>query len=162
VSPTLSCASSASIPAPISPHSRLIHRVLVGRDAADADGAQQALNALAVAERATRHGGIILEVHRPQSQVRTIEITTLISVVQLVELMFDEVQHELATNHGLREVDESATDSASAVLASWIDHTETSVRAAALPRFALLLIENGVQRENVESLADQLWSACRL
>lgn len=161
MSPTLSCASAPRIPTAISPHSRLIHRELIVRDANDTNGALQALNALAAAERATRHGGIILEIHRPQNRVRTIEVTTLISVVQLVELMFDEVQNELATHHSVAERGDPAPASSSARLADWIDHTETEVRAAALPRFALLLMENGI-RENVDSVADQLWSACRL
>src|SRR4051812_28458550 len=128
----------------MSPQTRLIHRVVIRRDPTDSDGSRQALAVLEFAERATRLGAIILDVRRPHNRVRTVEITALMSILQLVEMMFDEVQHELAADHSHEGAVASELHGPSSALTEWIDHTERAVRAAALPRFASLLAENGI------------------
>ena len=150
--------------ADLEPGSHVMYRFRVHRAPADLSGSAQVAEAFEAAARITRYGGLVLELQRPSSDPEQgIHVAAILTVAQAIEMVFDEVQEEIAAVPPPALLTSASGASrgypAEDALGSWIHDQEEAARRVGVPRLASLLSSAGV-RGDTELAANQLWTAC--
>lgn len=142
----------------IEPNSHILFRAQVSRDATDLDGMVQARECLDLAMRVASYGGLITEVRRrPSDPDQALHLTALMTVAQVVEMLFDHAQEEV----GGRVLDSGggAAESAPNPISTWLGAEQEDVRSVGVPMLARVLQLAGMAGD-VETAADQLLTSC--
>ena len=135
------------------------HVLFRDRVAAGTSGEQPALleHAIAAATRVGRHGGLILEIGPRPSDPEAVHLTAVLTVAQLAGMLYEEALEEVdgvSPPAALLARDGGAGD-----VATWVQHKEEEARRVGVPRLAAQLASAGIHGD-VETAADQLWTAC--
>jgi hypothetical protein len=137
----------------------------VHRATTDPAGSAQAAEAFEAAARITRYGGLVFELRRPPGDPKQgIHVAAILTVAQAVEMLFDEVQEEVAETVPPPALLTSPSDGsrgypAEDELGSWVHDQDEVARRRGVPKLASLLFHAGV-RGDTELAANQLWTAC--
>jgi hypothetical protein len=150
--------------ADLEPGSRIVFRDRLDGGSAGTEAVSQDVEAITSASRITRHGGLIIELgRRPSDPGQAIHITAILTVAQAVGMLFEQAQDEVggvppaglfASPGGY-----PSTGTEPDAVALWVHEKEEDARRLGVPRLASLLACAGV-RGDVETAADQLWTAC--
>lgn len=142
----------------IEPNSHILFRAQVRRDATDLDGTVQACECLDLAMRVTSYGGLLTEARRrPSDPDQALHLTALMTVAQVVEMLFDHAQEEV----GVRVLDSGggAAEGVTNPISTWLGAEQEDVRSVGVAMLTRVLQLSGIGGD-VEAAADQLWTSC--
>jgi hypothetical protein len=153
----------ASLRAPeagdLAPGSHVLYRDRVAPGPGAAERAGLPADAIATAARVGRHGGLIIEIGPRPSDPEAVHITALLTVAQLAGMLYEEALEEVDGVSPPPALLACGDRRGRGELATWVQCKEEEARRVGVPRLAAQLASAGIHGD-VETAADQLWTAC--